>query len=80
MPIFDIAVLLGLVLLNGFFALSELAIVSARRPRLKMMADSGDAGAARQLSQRFIGHGALRPSSGRKPGRPGPGQAANVLA
>ena len=49
MPIVDIAVLLGLVLLNGFFALSELAIVSARRPRLKMMADGGDAGAARAI-------------------------------
>ncbi|RXF73082.1 hemolysin family protein [Hansschlegelia zhihuaiae] len=47
MPIVDIAVLLGLVLLNGFFALSELAIVSARRPRLRMMADAGDKGAER---------------------------------
>ena len=49
MPIFDIAVLLGLVLLNGFFALSELAIVSARKPRLKMMAEGGDAGAERAM-------------------------------
>lgn len=49
MPLLDIAVLLGLVLLNGFFALSELAIVSARRPRLKMMADNGDKGAARAI-------------------------------
>lgn len=49
MPIVDIAVLLGLVLLNGFFAMSELAIVSARKPRLKMMADGGDAGAERAI-------------------------------
>lgn len=49
MPIFDIAVLLGLVLLNGFFAMSELAIVSSRRPRLKMMAEGGDRGAARAI-------------------------------
>ncbi|HEY0293581.1 MAG TPA: hemolysin family protein [Hansschlegelia sp.] len=49
MPLLDIAVLLGLVLLNGFFALSELAIVSARRPRLKMMADNGDVGAERAM-------------------------------
>lgn len=49
MPLFDIAVLLGLVLLNGFFALSELAIVSSRRPRLRMMADAGDAGAERAI-------------------------------
>jgi putative hemolysin len=47
MPIFEIAVLLGLVLLNGFFAMSELAIVSARKPRLKMMAEGGDSGAER---------------------------------
>lgn len=49
MPIFDIAVVLGLVLLNGFFALSELAIVSARKPRLRMMADGGDKGAERAI-------------------------------
>lgn len=49
MPIFEIAVLLGLVLLNGFFALSELAIVSARKPRLRMMSDAGDRGAERAI-------------------------------
>jgi putative hemolysin len=49
MPLFDIAVLLGLVLLNGFFAMSELAVVSSRRPRLKMLADSGNAGAERAI-------------------------------
>lgn len=49
MPILEIVVLVGLVLLNGFFAMSELAVVSARRPRLKMMADQGSAGAARAL-------------------------------
>ncbi|KFG66538.1 hemolysin family protein [Microvirga sp. BSC39] len=35
--------------LNGLFALSELAIVSARKARLKMMADNGRAGAATAL-------------------------------
>jgi putative hemolysin len=49
MPLLDIAVLLGLVLLNGFFALSELAIVSSRKPRLRMMADGGDPGAERAI-------------------------------
>ncbi|GLK78399.1 hemolysin family protein [Methylopila turkensis] len=49
MPIFEIAVLVGLVLLNGFFAMSELAIVSSRRPRLKMLADGGSKGAARAI-------------------------------
>lgn len=38
-----------LILLNGFFAMSELAIVSARRARLEMMAKAGSAGAARAL-------------------------------
>ncbi|MFC7052451.1 hemolysin family protein [Hansschlegelia quercus] len=49
MPLLDIAVLLGLVLLNGFFAMSELAVVSSRRPRLKMLAESGNAGAERAI-------------------------------
>ena len=34
-----------LVLLNGFFAMSELAIVSARRSRLRQLADDGHKGA-----------------------------------
>lgn len=43
----EIFVLFALTLLNGFFALSEMAIVSARRPRLDAMAEAGDAGAAK---------------------------------
>lgn len=35
-----------LTLLNGFFAMSELALVSARRVRLQLMADNGHKGAA----------------------------------
>ena len=35
----ELAILFFLVLLNGVFALSEMAIVSSRRPRLKAMAD-----------------------------------------
>ena len=38
-----------LVVLNGFFAMSELAIVSARRARLETMAKAGNRGAARAL-------------------------------
>src|SRR5690606_16322334 len=38
-----------LIGLNGLFALSELAIVSARRARLKTMADNGRAGAETAL-------------------------------
>lgn len=37
--------ILALILLNGFFAGSELALVSARKVRLKMRADAGHAGA-----------------------------------
>ena len=42
----ELLVVLGLTLLNGFFAMSELAIVSSRRVRLEAMAEAGDAGAA----------------------------------
>lgn len=47
--LFEIAVVLFLVLLNGFFAMSELAIVSSRRARLKPLADRGHRGARRAL-------------------------------
>lgn len=45
-PWFDLATIAGLILLNGVFAMSELAIVSARTARLKMLAERGS-GAAR---------------------------------
>lgn len=38
-----------LILLNGVFALSELSVVSARRPKLKIMAEQGRAGARAAL-------------------------------
>ncbi len=41
----DFLLLVALILLNGVFALSEMAIVSARKPRLKAMADKGSRGA-----------------------------------
>ena len=37
---FEIAIVILLVLLNGFFALSEMAVVTSRKPRLKQMAES----------------------------------------
>jgi putative hemolysin len=49
MPIFEIFVVIGLMLLNGFFAMSELAVVSSRRGRVAQMAESGNAGAAAAL-------------------------------
>jgi putative hemolysin len=44
-PWFDLAILAGLILLNGVFAMSELAIVSARTARLKMLAEKGSGSA-----------------------------------
>lgn len=44
-PWTDLFIIAGLILLNGVFALSELAIVSARTARLKTAADKGSAGA-----------------------------------
>jgi len=44
------AVILGLIILNGLFASAELALVSARRSRLKALADSGHAGARAALT------------------------------
>lgn len=45
----EIAVVLVLVLINGVFAMSELALVSARRSRLRRMAAEGSRGAAAAL-------------------------------
>jgi putative hemolysin len=44
MPI-ELFILLGLILLNGVFAMSEIAIVTARKARLQVMVDQGDRGA-----------------------------------
>jgi putative hemolysin len=41
MPLLEIAVVLALVLLNGFFAMSEIAVVSARPARLEALARKG---------------------------------------
>lgn len=41
----DALVILGLVVLNGLFSMSELAIVSARPARLKVLAEGGSGGA-----------------------------------
>ena len=42
----EIAILFGLILLNGVFAMSEIALVTARKVRLQKLADAGDAAAA----------------------------------
>jgi putative hemolysin len=45
----DIFIILGLILLNGVFAMSELAVVSSRRIRLQTLADNGSRGARAAL-------------------------------
>jgi len=45
----ELLVVLALVLLNGMLAMSELAVVSARRGKLQLMADAGRRGAALAL-------------------------------
>ncbi|MDO6413846.1 hemolysin family protein [Sphingomonas sp. BIUV-7] len=44
-PWSDLAIILFLMVLNGVFAMSELAIVSSRRPRLEALARRGRSGA-----------------------------------
>ncbi len=48
-PWLDLGLVLALVVLNGLFALSELAIVSARKPRLQAMVKAGKRGAQAAL-------------------------------
>jgi putative hemolysin len=48
-PWLDLTIVLALIALNGLFAMSELAIVSARRPRLQAMAKNGRRGAQAAL-------------------------------
>jgi putative hemolysin len=45
----EIAIIVLLTVLNGAFAMSELAVVSSRRARLQIMADDGNAGARTAL-------------------------------
>src|SRR5829696_8519047 len=48
-PWLDVVIILLLVALNGVFAMSELALVSSRRPRLRAMAKAGRRGAQTAL-------------------------------
>ncbi len=49
MPI-EALVLLGLITLNGVFAMSEIALVTARRARLQVLVEEGDRGAAAAMA------------------------------
>jgi putative hemolysin len=48
-PWIDLAIILALIVLNGVLSMSELAIVSARKPRLEALARRGGKGAARAI-------------------------------
>ena len=50
MWLIEIIVVLFLVLLNGFFAMSELAVVNSRRGRLEQLAEQGQSGARAALA------------------------------
>ena len=45
----EVALLLGLIVLNGVFAMSEIALVTARRGRLQALEHQGDMGAAASI-------------------------------
>jgi putative hemolysin len=49
-PWSDVVIIAGLILLNGLFSMSELAIVSARPARLRLLADRGNVGAQTALA------------------------------
>ena len=46
----EVLLLFGLILLNGVFAMSEIALVTARRARLQALVEQGDIGAAAALA------------------------------
>lgn len=45
----EIMIILGLIILNGFFAMSEMAMVSAKQTRLKTIADDGSKAAEKVM-------------------------------
>src|SRR3990172_3943947 len=45
----EIALLLSLILMNGFFAMSEIALITAGKGRLRKLAETGDKRAARAV-------------------------------
>ncbi len=49
LPIIEIIIIFVLILINGFFAASEIAVVSARRGRLQQQADDGKKSAQQAL-------------------------------
>lgn len=50
MVVIELAVVLVLILINGFLAMSELAVVSSRKPRLQALANKGSQAAIAALA------------------------------
>jgi putative hemolysin len=48
----DVPLLLALILVNGVFAMAEMAVVSSRRARLLQIAERGTAGAGMRWRSR----------------------------
>jgi putative hemolysin len=46
----EVAILIALILLNGLFAMSEIALVTARKTRLQKLVDEGDSAAAAAIT------------------------------
>ena len=46
----EVLLLFALILLNGVFAMSEIALVTSRRARLQALVEQGDSGAAAALA------------------------------
>ena len=44
--LYEILIIIILILTNGAFSMAEMAVVSARKARLRQMADQGDKGAS----------------------------------
>jgi putative hemolysin len=51
-PVFDLAVVIALILVGGFFAASEIALITVKRHRLQQLADDGDGAAT--TAQRLV--------------------------
>lgn len=49
-PYLEVLVILVLILINGFLSMSEMALVAARKARLRQLVDHGDARAAKALA------------------------------
>lgn len=58
----EFLIILLLIILNGFFAMSEIAMISARRSNLEMQARQGDAGRGRRRSLSKTRTNSFRPS------------------